>query len=291
MHRHDQVWIWYSTTVAATAILFAHDARGGHPWPFVGIHATILAVLFALRRLLRDRGPTAGRMARGLFSAVAILVAFSSNGLVLPALHPEPYEFTWIEWDRTLFGRDPTVAMQSWLTPWLTEVLQWAYASFYLIPVATVIGCGRRGGTCYDRALVVVVFGFQLSYLGYFLWPTLPPREFLDHGAPLQGLWMTGFLHEAINTLELGRWDCFPSGHTMLTLISLALCWRDARALLWVLAPVSALLIVATMALRYHYAADVLAGAAFAAGGLWLARGLSDPGATSASRAGRQVTQ
>lgn len=276
MRQHDHVWIWYSTTVAATAVLFAHDARGGHPWPFVGIHAALLAALFLVRRLTAGRGATTRRAAQGLFSALAILVAFSSNGLVLPALHPEPYEFAWIAADRALFGRDPTVAMQAWLTPWLTEVLQWAYASFYLIPVATVLGCGRRGGACFDRALVVVVFCFQLSYLGYFLWPTLPPREFLDHGGPLQGLWSTGFLHDAINTLELARWDCFPSGHTMLVLVCLALCWRHARALLWLLAPVSALLILATMALRYHYAADVLAGAAFAVGGLVLARALVD---------------
>lgn len=57
----------------------------------------------------------------------------------------------------------------------------------------------------------------------------------------------------------------------MLSLVSLALAWR-VRALFFGLLPVVSLLVFSTVALRYHYVVDVLAGAAAVAPGLWLSR-------------------
>jgi membrane-associated phospholipid phosphatase len=47
----------------------------------------------------------------------------------------------------------------------------------------------------------------------------------------------------------------------MLSLISLMLVWRWARRAFWPLAVVVGLLVCSTMALRYHWVWDVLAGA------------------------------
>ena len=52
-------------------------------------------------------------------------------------MHPEPYEWQWIGLDRTLFGLDPTIALAGTIAPWFAEILQWVYASFYLMPIVT----------------------------------------------------------------------------------------------------------------------------------------------------------
>jgi membrane-associated phospholipid phosphatase len=112
--------------------------------------------------------------------------------------------------------------------------------------------------------MTILVFCFLCSYLGYLLFPTLPPYRFLDHGGELQGLWLAGTLHGWIDAAEANRWDCFPSGHTMLSVVSLILVWRWARRAVLPIALLVALLIFSTMALRYHWSWDVLAGALLA---------------------------
>jgi len=52
--------------------------------------------------------------------------------------------------------------------------------------------------------------------------------------------------------------------------LSLVLAWRYARPAFWVLLPIVAVLVLSTMALRYHYVVDVLAGLAGVPLALWL---------------------
>ena len=266
----DAVWIWYTATVAALAALCSMAPVAGGSLAFAGIHLLLLVVVLLLRRCTARRSPWVERWTRGIFALMAMPVIFSSIGLVLPAIHPEPFEWTWLAADRALFGGDPTIALQGLLTPPLTELLQWVYAAFYLLPIAVVlVSAVRRDGRGFDRSLVTITFCFMFSYLGYLLWPTLPPFRFLEH-TPLQGLWLGDALHSWIDQAELNHWDCFPSGHTMLSIVALILAWRHVRALFWPLLPIVALLVFSTVALRYHYVCDVLAGLLAVVPGVWL---------------------
>jgi len=268
----DLVWIWYLVTVTVTALVFGWNAPEGHVFAYAGIQLALLGALLVIRRTLAQSSPFAQRFARGALTLVGIPIVFSSMGLVLPAVHPEPWEWHWMAWDRALLEVDPTVALQAWLTPWFTELLQWIYASFYFIPMVAVAVVGwRRGRAAFDLGLLTVSFCFFASYLGYFLWPTLPPFLYLPHGGPLEGVWLTDALHRAIDDAELHRWNCFPSGHTMLSLVSLGVAWR-VRPLFFCLLPVVLLLVFSTLALRYHYFVDVVAGAALVIPGLWVSR-------------------
>ncbi len=265
------VWITYFGCVLA---MVGVACLSGAPAVFSthGLqHVVGLVVACGLRA---DRAHS--RLAWSLFTAIGLPTVFSAVGLALPAMHPQPYEWACIAFDRWLFGFDPTVAAQRWLTPWLVEALQLAYASFYLLPLLVLVTLLRqRRHAEYDACLCAVGLGFLLSYLGYYLLPTLPPYRYFEHGVPVPGLWLAESVHALLDALEANRFDCMPSGHTMLTLMTMALAWRYTPRLLFVLLPIGALLLVATVALRYHYVADVLAGALLAAVALWLARWLT----------------
>jgi len=263
-----QAWICYLACVLALAVgvrlVDDRVALAG----FLAVHGALLGVALLLR--------ADGRHARAAWSAFTLCglpAVFSAVGLGLPDLHPQPYEWCWIAFDRWLLGTDPTVAVQAWLRPWSTELLQLAYATFYFLPIAVLVTLLRAGRhAAYDRCLCAVAVGFLLSYLGYYLFPTLPPYRYLEHGAPLRGLALAESVHGLLDTLEFNRFDCMPSGHTMLTLVTLALAWRYTPGLALVLTPLGVLLIAATVALRYHYVADVLAGAVLAPLALLAAR-------------------
>ena len=88
--------------------------------------------------------------------------------------------------------------------PVLTEVLQVAYTIFYLLFLAAGLELYRRK----DRAvfhfyMFTCVYGFYLSYLGYFTLPAVGPRFTLhDFGMldqELPGLWLTPYLRWFVN--------------------------------------------------------------------------------------------
>ena len=67
------------------------------------------------------------------------------------------------------------------------------------------------------------------------------------------------------STADLIHLNAFPSGHTAVTLVYLAILFVESRRLAWIFLPLVAGLIVATVALRYHYLIDVVAGVVVAA--------------------------
>jgi membrane-associated phospholipid phosphatase len=182
--------------------------------------------------------------------------------------------------DRWLFGTDPVRWMDRFANPALTEVLQIAYTSFY--PLFLVVGYElyrRRDRAAFHNFVFVCLYGFALSYLGYFIAPAGGPRftlySFAATESELPGLWLTHGLRTFVNGGEAigpggetsaasAACDVFPSGHTMMTLVVIWYAWKHRLRLRPFVSVLGSLLICATLYLRYHYAVDLLAGALFA---------------------------
>ena len=194
-----------------------------------------------------------------------------------------------IDADRWLVGGDPTVWCAAIAHPALTELLQVAYATFWFLPLAVGLEGYLRGPRPVVRQWAFVcACGFFLSYAGYLVLPAVGPR-FTLHGADwtardLPGLWLTPALRAfvdsgglapvgapAADVLRLAPRDAFPSGHTLVTVLAMAWVWRYRLRVRWVVTVAGALLIPATVYLRYHYVADVVAGAVLALACLALA--------------------
>ena len=258
---HDRVFGFYLVTSTAAAWFGGWpDGPGrGDPVLFTGIQAVFLLLWAAVRRA--PIGTPRGNAVRAAFSIVAIPSVFTALALVLPGVHPEPFEFTWIAFDRWLCGADPTVAMQALYWGPFIDLLQLAYAAFYLVPVVAVVLAGRAAGRSgFADGLDLVVSGFLFSYLGYLIWPTIGPETYLPHDLPIEGPLCAASVHAAIVAAEIHRWNCFPSGHTMLGVVSLAVVVKHAPRQAMAFAVPVGLLVAATLVLRYHYVADVLAG-------------------------------
>lgn len=68
--------------------------------------------------------------------------------------------------------------------------------------------------------------------------------------------------------------NAFPSGHALITMMTLAYAFVLHRKVFYVLLPFGCGLILATVYLRYHYLTDVLASAALFPLTLWAAKKL-----------------
>ncbi|MCX8118556.1 MAG: phosphatase PAP2 family protein [Desulfobacterota bacterium] len=238
----------------------------------------LLGLLFALK-ISADR-----REARGLggllyhFSPIVfVILTYQSLGNLIQYLQPD-IDPILIQIDLSLFGVHPTVWMERWITPWLTDLMSLAYLSYYFLPVVLVVTLYRKGRTAeFRQAMFVLTFGYYLSFVGYILFPAVGPRftQASLYSVPLEGSFITDFVRDTLNALEHNKRDCMPSGHTQLSLMVLLLAHRyQEKRLFYLFLPLVAGLILSTVYLRYHYVIDLIVGALFAIGSLLMASAL-----------------
>jgi membrane-associated phospholipid phosphatase len=170
--------------------------------------------------------------------------------------------------DFRIWGAHPSVWLERLHTPVVTELLQVIYTLF--VPAVLFIACvlwrkGRMRDFQYYAFLIAL--GFLVSYIGYILVPARGPRFLLKdlQHFPLQGLWLFQTMQNALDRLESAHYDCFPSGHTELTILA---WWGSRMISKWwsrVYLAYTPCIIFATVYLRYHYTVDLVAGIVTAA--------------------------
>ena len=69
----------------------------------------------------------------------------------------------------------------------------------------------RKAYDDFDYFTFIIVFGFYLSYLGYFIVPAIGPRFTLDHlqTFPVTGIWATDAIRHTLDKLENIQRDAF----------------------------------------------------------------------------------
>lgn len=214
-----------------------------------------------------------------------VIFVFKEIHLMVRPIHPTDYDELFIAIDRWMLGVNPTQWIAQYAHPWLTEILQISYFSYYLFFLILGIELYKRFPIAeFDHGAFLIVYGFYLSYLGYFLLPAIGPRftlhDFYAINKELPGLLLTEPIRDFINAGESisssaadaaqrVQRDVFPSGHTQLTLIVVYLSHRYRLKTRWIITVLATLLIVGTIYLRYHYVVDLIGGALFFAFTIW----------------------
>ena len=229
MSTLERFWLTYCGSVSILALsVDGGDAEGCRPWAYVAVHAVIAALQWLPAWYRRRGSPRAARALQMILACGGLPAVFSSLHWVLPHLHPQPFECTWYRLDLWMFGRDVSAplfaAAEAWWLP-----LQLVYAAFYLLPIAAaLLVLAARGVAAFDRALTILVGSFLASYFLYWWFPTLAPKVVLP-GEPVAAGAVFDGVRGFIDAAEANPWDCFPSGHTMMSLTSALLVWRWAR--------------------------------------------------------------
>jgi membrane-associated phospholipid phosphatase len=193
---------------------------------------------------------------------------YKEMAILIPAIRRSDADRWLADLDYAFWGANPTVWLERIQSRSLTEVLQILYSLFVpaVLVIAFVLWHRRRYAEFRVYAFLIAL-GFLASYLGYFLVPARGPRFLLAHlqHTRLEGLWLFYGLQSGLDRLESAHYDCFPSGHTELTILA----WWSSRVFsrrIFAAYFVYTLgIIFATVYLRYHYTIDLLAGMVLAA--------------------------
>lgn len=253
------------------------------------------AVIFIVWFLARSAARSPNRILHFIYDwypAPLIFLSFKEIYVIIRSLNPADLDHYLILVDRKIFGTDPTVWIGRFAAPAVTEILQLAYAGYFIILFAAGIELYRwKDLARFEYYFFLIAYGFFVSYIGYILVPAIGPRftlhNFADLDNELPGLWLTVPIRNFLNSGEsipLGAadaWrhaqrDAFPSGHTELTLLSLYLCFHWKLRSRWYLLVMGTLLIISTVYLRYHYVIDLFGGAVVAVFCIVTAKGLNE---------------
>ena len=205
---------------------------------------------------------------RNWYPILYVASCYKEMSILIGAIRHSNADQALADLDYRIWGVHPTVWLERILSPPLTEFLQIAYTLF--IPMLILAGVllwwhGKYEEFRYYAFLISL--GFLASYVGYILVPARGPRFLLKdlQHMPLQGMWFFRQMQSALDQLESTAWDCFPSGHTELTILA----WWSSRMIsnrvFWAYLAYTPFLIFATVYLRYHYTVDVMAGILLAA--------------------------
>ncbi|MFH1196031.1 MAG: phosphatase PAP2 family protein [bacterium] len=217
-----------------------------------------------------------------------IFLFFKEIYFMIQPIRGGDYDYILIAADRFIFGANPTELFYKISNPYLTELLQIVYATFFFLPVilGIVLILSQRYSD-FNYAAFIIVLGFFLSYFGYFIFPAIGPRftlhNFATNDLELPGLFLTKFLREIVNSGEsiptgtlnpalIVQRDVFPSGHTQMTLLVMYLSIRFKTKSRYFFIPDGTLLIFSTVYLRYHYVIDLIGGVIFMIATLWIGR-------------------
>jgi membrane-associated phospholipid phosphatase len=267
------------------ALCLVFMARVAH-WPLlVTVDLSLMAAIVGLAIMAERKPRSFWHHLHRWYCYPIVLLVFKQLYLMVRPIHPVDYDHVFIAVDRWMFGVDPTVWMFQFAHPVLTEVLQTAYFSYYLLFIIVGVQIYRRYPVReFDHAAFLVVYGFYLSYLGYFLMPAIGPRftlhDFHSLSTELPGLLNTEWMRDLINAGEslpkghpdpvsVVQRDVFPSGHTQMTLLCVLLAFRYRLSAKWIVAVLSTLLVIATVYLRYHYVIDLVGGVVFFVFTVW----------------------
>lgn len=189
---------------------------------------------------------------------------YKEMALLIPAVRSWRADQWLADLDFSFWHANPTVWLERIQTPVLTEFLQIVYTLF--VPAVLLVPWllwhrGRFADFRYCAFLIAI--GFLVSYVGYVFVPARGPRFLLAplQHVPLQAGWLFDGMRTLLDHIESQHYDCFPSGHTELSILA----WWSSRQISKRLGRVyfvyTLCIIFATVYLRYHYTVDLLAGA------------------------------
>lgn len=233
-------------------------------WGILVIFMRIAYGTINLRAILRDWLP---------FYFCILFYEFLHSFLAF--INPNDWHELLIQIDYFLFGAHPTVWLQKFIHPALTNYLTTVYLAYFLfLPALATMLYFKRKFFEFRALMLTAIVCLYAGYVGYILVPALPPymTQSTLYTLTLQGTLADKALFPFLDTTAIHR-GCFPSLHTAIITIVLIFACRYEPKLFWLMLPFGLSLFVATVYLRQHYVIDLIAGWILAGGCLyWVPR-------------------
>lgn len=218
-------------------------------------------------------------LSRFAFPFCILLIIYRVLNFYIPLFSPIDHDDWLLQMDIRLFGIEPTVWLQRFIHPVLTDYLSFVYMVWFPLIFFTMLLMHLHSLVAVTNYTTSVLFSFYIGYFCYMLIPAVGPYYWLqqEYIFSLAGGVLTKAQTSLVvpNDFNVPR-DAFPSLHTAVSCIMLWYIARYRRRWLLLYIPLVISILFSTIYLRYHYAIDVCAGIVLGVGtsylGSWLSK-------------------
>jgi membrane-associated phospholipid phosphatase len=211
-----------------------------------------------------------GKPLRFLLRAVPVTLADGYLFLAVDKLqlliHGRFLDETLLRIESHFFSEQPTLWLQRFTRPPLTEYLMFAYLFYFaMYGIVCVLVFWKEGEQALEKLFFTLGLANILCDFGFILFPVAGPSSAIGRKftVPLDGYLMT-WLGEWVRTRLQFPGGSLPSPHCAAATVLLVATWRDHRLAFWLLHPLVLSLYVSTVYCRYHYLGDAATGIATA---------------------------
>lgn len=266
----DTAFVIYLVTVAVLVTLFHQGVEKW--WTYVMVHSIAAGLIVPWLRYSTGHSHPVIRFLRYWYIPIVLGFFYEQIEGYILGIHGMYLDHLIIEFEMALFGFHPSVWLERFVSPPLTEIMNISYNSYYWIgPILGFSLYFRREFIAFRRTVFSIVTAFFISYLGFYLFPVVGPRYMLSdlYKGPLEGYVVTA-LQDFI--MEVGDiyGGCMPSSHVAVALVVLLLAWVYRKRMAAWMTPFVIMLFISTVYNRYHYVSDVVAGVAVGLFAFWL---------------------
>lgn len=179
--------------------------------------------------------------------------------------------------EQWLFGGQPVLWAERFITPARTEFFNFFYVNFHLIAPSVILALWFGGKRTEARQVLLgVIVCFYSGYVLYVIFPAAPPRLYYDS----LGAFHVSLTGGPITRLQSALIDmmpnhaaraAFPSLHSAVGVLSVYYAWKYCRWLFLPLLAFVTVMLTSTVYLRHHWVVDLLAGLLLVPWSVWLA--------------------
>lgn len=194
-----------------------------------------------------------------------VIAIFANIHLFIYLVNPHDFHFDLVNLEKWIFGYQPTVGMEAFYRPILTEWFAFSYMSYYWTTlILLIVLYNMKDKKAFRVTMFTMIISYYLGFLGYIIFPSASPYLVIPDLYSVD-IWKdTSYFSHAVRAIvnlspERTR-DAFPSMHNSITLLTMIMAWRYKRSIFWIFLPLAISLPLATLYLRYHFAVDILAG-------------------------------
>jgi hypothetical protein len=259
------------------------SARRAYPAPFFMVLldlAWLVGVLLVVRGL--DRRSVLPSAVYRVTLVALPLASYIQLRWILPAVVDDNLDAELLAFDLRIFGYEPALAWDRWVTPVATEWFSFFYYSYFVILAvhAIPIALFAADGKMLREFAFGLLMLFCVGHVGYLIVPGLGPHVHVDRFVhALEGEFFWPLVRDAVESAGAPG-DIFPSLHTAVPVFLTLFSFRHRRRLpfrfTWpIMGVFASQIVIATMYLRWHWLADIAAGVGLAVVSSFAARSVA----------------
>ncbi len=226
---------------------------------------TAVVIWMAVRLRQKEKNSKIERLFLTFYPLIYLFVIFESFFMILPYVNLNRYDQELANIDYSWFGVHPTVWIEHFVRPRLTDIMYALYIFYFPMPLF-ILGYlyKKKRLTDLDKSVFVYLVVYYTAYLGYFIVPAAGPRFYEPlmqlQTKNLDGMFLAVPIRNIINFLEPNKLDAFPSLHSAISFTTLLVMAKYNRRMFWIFLPVITGIFVSLVYCRYHYVVDIVAG-------------------------------